>query len=43
MSWWKEDKAGNKKFITIYSFNFRIFLIALLIGIIGLLIKLFAS
>jgi hypothetical protein len=36
MSWWKEEKIANKKNITIRSFNVRLFLILLAMGMVYL-------
>jgi hypothetical protein len=39
MSWWKTNVEGNMRVITIYSFNWRLFLAMLLGGILtGILI-----
>ena len=40
MSWWKEERISNKKYITLHSFNVRVFLILLAIGMIYLAVKL---
>jgi hypothetical protein len=36
MSWWREERIGNKKNIVLGSFNIWVFLALLAIGIVGI-------
>lgn len=41
MSWWKIEEKGTKRSVVIYSFDWRLFVVLLLIGLIAIAVALF--